>query len=412
MGRVAGQWTAAVALMLVAPTTGTATIVRVPDDQPTIQAGLDAASHGDTVLVASGVYYERVVLDADDSGVVLASVAGADSTFIDGTGTVGRSLVVFEECDEHAVLTGFTMRNHGGSPGYPGGGIRCISSHPVIRDNIIEDCRVAVLGGGIYLEESNAYVVSNTVRRNTAGEGGGIHIYGGSPTIEENEIVDNTAMHFDFYWGGGIYVSGGSATIVANRISRNESVWGGGGIHVCCGAGGLVADNTITANVAAAGGAIETSDCTTVFQGNIVVDNRAHHWGSALYSYGVFSEGPVFEANIMCGNSDTKGALAFGGASFATFRGNSLGGNSPREVWIRSSAAAGTLDMTGNWWGTSDPDSIEHLIHDCWDDPGLDMCIDFSAWCLDPSCSGQVTSVPDGGSTSPVSWGRLKAGFK
>ena len=35
----------------------TAATIHVPDDQPTIQAGIDAASAGDTVLVACGDYY-------------------------------------------------------------------------------------------------------------------------------------------------------------------------------------------------------------------------------------------------------------------------------------------------------------------------------------------------------------------
>jgi hypothetical protein len=33
-----------------------ASIIRVPADQPTIQAGLDAAVRGATVLVADGIY--------------------------------------------------------------------------------------------------------------------------------------------------------------------------------------------------------------------------------------------------------------------------------------------------------------------------------------------------------------------
>ena len=40
--------------------TSTAQIIYVPDDQPTIQAGINAASDGDIVGVADGIYYENI----------------------------------------------------------------------------------------------------------------------------------------------------------------------------------------------------------------------------------------------------------------------------------------------------------------------------------------------------------------
>ncbi len=57
-----------------------ATTIHVPADQPTIQAGINAASNGDTVLVAPGTYYENV--DSVGKPVVLLSSDGAAVTTI------------------------------------------------------------------------------------------------------------------------------------------------------------------------------------------------------------------------------------------------------------------------------------------------------------------------------------------
>ena len=37
-----------------------ATIINVPEDQPTMQAGIDIANEGDTVLVHPGTYFEYI----------------------------------------------------------------------------------------------------------------------------------------------------------------------------------------------------------------------------------------------------------------------------------------------------------------------------------------------------------------
>ncbi len=59
----------------VAPS-GRADVLEVPADQPTIQAAVDAAAPGDTLLVAAGVFEEQVVITTE----LTLLGAGADST--------------------------------------------------------------------------------------------------------------------------------------------------------------------------------------------------------------------------------------------------------------------------------------------------------------------------------------------
>ena len=72
------------------PGVALATILKVPSQYPTIQAGLNAAAAGDTVQVASGIYTENLVWPGTD-GILLTSESGRDSTTIDG-GALGSVL--------------------------------------------------------------------------------------------------------------------------------------------------------------------------------------------------------------------------------------------------------------------------------------------------------------------------------
>jgi len=66
-------------LFLAASSNQSATI-HVPTDQPTIQAGLDSAITGDTVLVAAGTYTgeDNVFVDFNGKNIVLISESGPE----------------------------------------------------------------------------------------------------------------------------------------------------------------------------------------------------------------------------------------------------------------------------------------------------------------------------------------------
>jgi len=80
--------------LLIAPLSAfpaIATTIHVPADQPTIQAGIDAAVEGDIVLVSPGIYVENI--DFLGKAITVRSWAGADLTIIDGNRA--GSVVVF-----------------------------------------------------------------------------------------------------------------------------------------------------------------------------------------------------------------------------------------------------------------------------------------------------------------------------
>ncbi|HVG59326.1 MAG TPA: NosD domain-containing protein [Hyalangium sp.] len=82
-------------------------VLHVPSEYSTIQAAVDAASAGDTVLVKQGIYSESVRLK---SGIRLLG-NGAEVTILDGGGRPGR-LVDFSGATD-VVVAGFTFQNVG-----------------------------------------------------------------------------------------------------------------------------------------------------------------------------------------------------------------------------------------------------------------------------------------------------------
>src|SRR4029453_13039792 len=82
------------------------TTIRVPADQPTIQAGIGAAAPGDTGLAAPGTNFEQI--NFSGKSIIVTSEAGPFRTTIDGGG--GGAVVTFNAGEGRgAVISGFTI---------------------------------------------------------------------------------------------------------------------------------------------------------------------------------------------------------------------------------------------------------------------------------------------------------------
>src|SRR5215467_11246084 len=109
-------------LFLAVPCAVAATVIHVPGDQPTIQAAINAANNGDTVLVSPGTYTENI--NFLGKAITVTSSNGPKLTIIDGGGV--SSVVTFSTNEGlSSVLSGFTLQNGNAmnTPEVEGGGI-------------------------------------------------------------------------------------------------------------------------------------------------------------------------------------------------------------------------------------------------------------------------------------------------
>ncbi len=206
-----------------------ATIVNVPGDHSTIQAGITAASTGDTVLVQSGTYYEHInfngkAITVGSLFITTGNKSYIASTIIDGSGS--NSCVKFNSGETStSVLSGFTITDGGA---YYGAGIYCYSgssptlSHLDITDNNGDSGDS--YGGGLCCMDNSSPACSNlTFSGNEAEAGGAVYCHLNSDaTFSDCIFTDNTSSH-----GGAMQISYSSPTISYSLFYENDSPFGG-----------------------------------------------------------------------------------------------------------------------------------------------------------------------------------------
>ncbi len=242
--------------------------------QGTIQAAINGAAEGDTVLVPPGTYKGPGNRDLDFGGknLVLLAPAGPESTIIDCEG-LGRGFLFQNGEDSTSVVQGFTiLAGESGvdslGDGRDGGGVWIVNaSSPTFRDCWIDSCAAtdppafaaSGRGGGIFVSDSSAVFLEDCeLTRNTASFGGAaVHARG--PITLNSCRITNHESSYAIYAHRNATLSGcdltnndcysvtnlrGELDIQACDVSGNTGI----GLGVSSGATGLIMDCVFAGN--------------------------------------------------------------------------------------------------------------------------------------------------------------------
>jgi len=161
-----------------------------------IQEGIDASVHSDTVLVYPGRYYENVNFNGKNITLASLELITGDETYISNTvidGSQQGSCVRLESNELGAVIRGFSITNGLGDIIYGdidrlGGGIRISTTFQTDPINAsIVNCNIfnnnAVYGGGIDIHRADITLAGVSIYNNYACNGGGLNV------VDESNII-------------------------------------------------------------------------------------------------------------------------------------------------------------------------------------------------------------------------------
>ena len=390
------------ALVLILATCGEAAVIRVPADQRTIQAGIDVAAEGDTVLVAPGTYYEA--LDFLGKEITVTGVAPTDTSIVSGTIVDAqssydnpKSVVSFVNGEGiGATLSGLTLTGGmgTGTPGNTvGGGVVCRNASPRLEHLVVRNN--AAFGNGVN------------------GRGGGIYLDGGASSISRCRVLANTAED----QGGGIYIGDAEGTSIQGCLIRNnESLErGGGGIFVRRGFSAITLC-WIEANYVhrSGGGMTLTQFASVTVSSCVFTKNYALESGGGVFSnWG--STGSLVQCTVFANDSEQSG-----GGVFAQF-GNGAMSLSNCIVWenehedvvdVSDSLSISYCDIDGGWNGNGNIDADPLFVNPENGDYhlGLDSpCVDagdpatFDA-CMPPGLGGPRADMGAYGGADNCGW--------
>jgi parallel beta-helix repeat protein len=197
--------------------------ITVPDDYPTMQAAINAASDGETVFVRNGTHYENVVVNKQVK--LLGENQGGTIIAANATG------IVLNIWASNVSVSGFTIKGSGSTSPDSGVLLQGVANCSIFGNRIIGN-----LGDGIFLIGcSNNVIFGNEVVGNDVD---GISVSGSTRnTISDNNVTGNG-------WSGiGLFGYSSDNNVTSNNVVNNPE-----GIALVISAQNEISGNTIVSN--------------------------------------------------------------------------------------------------------------------------------------------------------------------
>ncbi len=295
----------------------------VPSQYFRLQAAIDAAHPGDTIIVAAGTYndynlYSPTVWIGKDLTI---KGAGPGKTILLSNGE--ERCLTTQNLTSASSISGFTFEN-----GAQAGGAGMLNTNCSLTINNCEFAyNQAAVGGGMFNDGGNPRISNCTFHNNVAiSNGGGMYNNNDSPTVTNCTFTANTAG----VYGGGMNNTGGNPTVTNCTFQNHQATAGGGMANQT--SNPKVTNCIFLNNMAfAAGGGMHydftsqvyVTNCTLV--GNSVVQNPPVDQYGAGQGGGIYSdEKPGYGTNyaivyncILWGNTAVgSGPATYGSSGF------------------------------------------------------------------------------------------------